>query len=141
MALPDGRRSGTITEGAGSPDWSVRAAVGRRLASSDEAEQKAEVLLRLLLDPHDTAVTQDTANALLRRDDTFGLRQVLLALDRATSECTADELAAAVHFPERTTDEGTDRLLARLRGLTADTDAGVRREALALLAEMAPEES
>ncbi|WP_405771388.1 hypothetical protein OG539_41215 [Actinacidiphila glaucinigra] len=39
----------------------------------------ADVIHRLLLDAQDTAVTQETAVALLARRDSIGLRRVLLA--------------------------------------------------------------
>lgn len=73
------------------------------------------VLLRLLLDPHDTAVTQETAEALLARGDTLGLRYVLLAMSRATVDSTLDELSAAVDcIPDWMTDDGADRLIEHL---------------------------
>ncbi|WP_225801240.1 hypothetical protein [Streptomyces sp. NK15101] len=135
----DDQLLGELIERSHSPDWAVRAAAGRQLAASEQAGRGGEVLLRLLLDAHDTAVTQATADALLERGDILGLRHVLLALARATSECTADELAAAFQgTPAWMTGEGLNRLLGQLRELSEDDDAGVRREALTLLAETAP---
>jgi hypothetical protein len=53
------------------------------------------VLGRLLLDPEDTAVTYDTALALLRRGDLHAMRLVLLAFGDADAE-HADEIAGAI---------------------------------------------
>jgi hypothetical protein len=54
-----------------SDDFRIRIAAGEALAlhSGDEA---STVLLRLLLDEMDTAVTQQTAEALVTRDDLLG---------------------------------------------------------------------
>lgn len=133
--------SAAITD-SGSPDWSIRAAAGRRLAAAALTDDVVDFLLRLLLDPDDTAVTQDTAEALLTRGDRIGLRCVLLALSRAASTCTMDELGAALDCnPAWMTDEGTSRLVGQLRELTADDDAGVRAEADSVLATLRPGES
>jgi HEAT repeat protein len=135
------QRLDTWIEHAGSPVWSVRAAAGRQLAASAQTGHAAEVLLRLLLDPHDTAVTWETADALLERGDALGLRYVLLAMAEMTSEWTMDELAVAVHdHCVRAAGEGSNRLIGHLEELTTDDDAGVREEALALLAELVPEQ-
>ncbi|MBO3743084.1 hypothetical protein [Actinoplanes flavus] len=113
-----------------SPDWAVRAAAGRQLAASDDLDEVADLLHRLLLDPHDTGVTGETAAALLQRRDTAGLRHVLRARNNAAESCTAEELQAALHCnPEWTTEEGTDRLITQLRSLAADHDADVSDEA------------
>jgi hypothetical protein len=125
--------SAAITN-ADSPAWSVRAAAGRQLAAATPTDDVVDRLLRLLLDPYDTAVTQDTAEALLARGDTVGLRCVLLARSRATTSCTMDELGAALNgTPDWMTNEGTSRLIKQLRELAADDDAGVRAEADSIL--------
>lgn len=90
----------------------------------------AEVLHRLLLDAQDSGVTQETAEALLARGDTQGLRTVLAALSCATETWTLDQLSAAVDCaPAWMTEEGERRLVRQLRELAADGDAGVRGEA------------
>ncbi|MHA5052112.1 hypothetical protein [Streptomyces sp. SD15] len=122
------------TKDADSASWSVRAAAGRRLAASAELAEVTEVLHRLLLDNQDTAVIQDTAEALLARGDTCGLRTVLAALACAADTCTLDELNAAVNGnPHWMTGEGANRLIQQLQELAADDDAGVRDEAQRLL--------
>ncbi|MGN5635693.1 hypothetical protein [Streptomyces sp. AC154] len=57
----------TSDAGAGADSWSVRAAAGRRLAADAEVPEVAVVLGRLLLDPYDTFVTRETAEALYPR--------------------------------------------------------------------------
>ncbi|WP_354637484.1 hypothetical protein [Kitasatospora camelliae] len=95
----------------------------------------ADVIHRLLLDEKDTAVIQATAEALLARKDTSGLRCVLLALSRAASTDAVDEIGAALDGnPEWMTTEGEDRLLRQLRDLAGDEDLGVRDEAERILA-------
>lgn len=135
MVSPDDQE---LTD-ADSPDWSVRAAAGRRLAASDKIDGVADVLHRLLLDRGDSAVTQETAKALLSRKDTAGLRCVLLASSRAVEFWTRDELVAALDCnPEWLTTAGADRLIQQLHELAADDDAGVRDEAQGILAHLRP---
>ncbi|MFC9246118.1 hypothetical protein ACFT7S_19565 [Streptomyces sp. NPDC057136] len=130
---PDQEMAAAV-EDADSPSWSVRAAAGRRLAASVELAVVAEVLHRLLLDAHDSAVTQETAEALLARGDAPGLRTVLAALSCAAEMWTLDQLSAAVDCdPHWMTEEGERRLVRQLRELTADDDAGVRSEAVRIL--------
>ncbi|MFJ3226094.1 hypothetical protein ACIPJS_22425 [Streptomyces sp. NPDC086783] len=141
MPLDDHNLNAAIT-GADSPEWSVRATAGRQLAAAALTDDVLAVVLRLLLDPDDTAVTQDTAEALLARGDGVGLRCVLLALSRATSPCTMDELGAALDCtPLWMTDEGTNRLTEHLRELATDPDAGVRTEAAGILGTLRPHTS
>lgn len=113
---------------ARSASWSVRAAAGRRLAGAAEDAEAAGVLRRLLLDGQDTAVTQETAEALLGRGDVRGLRMVLAALAHADDD-TADQLDAAVFDVFCRSAEGLARLEALASALVADADAAVREEA------------
>jgi hypothetical protein len=79
-------------------------------------------------------VTQETAEALLARGDTRGLRTVLAALFCAAERGTLDQLGAAVDCdPNWMTEEGERRLVRQLQELTVDDDAGVRSEAERLL--------
>jgi HEAT repeat protein len=122
---------------ADSPLWSVRAAAGRRLAAAAPVPEVFEVLHRLLLDPDDTGVTQETAEALIQRGDTYGLRVVLAALACAQSFSTADQLLAEIDCdPRWTTENGADQLVQQLRELASDEDDGVRGEAQSLLLRM-----
>ncbi|MFJ6842186.1 hypothetical protein ACIQRE_05875 [Streptomyces griseoluteus] len=120
---------------AESESWSRRAAAGRQLAASAGQEEVAPVLERLLLDPHDTGVTQETAEALLQRRDLVGLGAVLAALSRAEAWWTADQLDGEVfNYQSRMIAVGLrDRFVQQLEALAADEDAGVRREALRFL--------
>lgn len=139
MASPDDQELSAAVQDADSPDWSVRAAVGRRLATSDKIDEVADVIHRLLLDLQDSAVTKETAEALLARKDTAGLRCVLLASSQAVEFWTADQLEAALDCdPEWMTTEGADRLIQQLHELAADDDAGVRDEAQRILSRLRP---
>ncbi|OEJ37245.1 hypothetical protein BGK70_02865 [Streptomyces agglomeratus] len=126
---------------ADAPAWSLLAAAGRQLAASAKIDEVADVLLRLLLDAQDTGVTQDTADALLARKDTVGLRHVLLARSCAACFDTADQISAALDAdPDWMTTEGADRLIKQLRELKTDDDDGVRDEAERILAQIRPRE-
>lgn len=117
-----------------SESWSRRAAAGRQLAAWAEREEVAPVLERLLLDAHDTGVTQETAQALLERRDLVGLRAVLAALSRAEEWWTADQLDGEVFGYQSwmIADDRTDEFVDQLVRLAADQDKGVRDEALRL---------
>lgn len=141
MAPPDDQELSTAFQDADSSDWAVRAAAGRRLAAADKLDEVADTLHRLLLDPLNSAVTQETAEALLARKDTPGLRCVLLARSWASETWTADEIQAALDCdPDWVTTEGADRLIAQLRELSADRDAGVRDEVQRRLGTLPREE-
>jgi hypothetical protein len=119
---------------ADSPSWSVRAAAGRRLAASAEAPGVGEVLHRLVLDDRDTAVTYETAAALLERNDRRGLRIVLTALSCAYESATAEEILALLdNDPRRMTDEGRKHLVAQLDEMALDSSEPVRVELERLL--------
>ncbi|MFF3654655.1 hypothetical protein [Streptomyces olivochromogenes] len=120
---------------AESESWSCRAAAGRQLAAIAGQEEVAPVLERLLLDPHDTAVTQETAEALLQRRDLVGLRIVLATLSRAEEWWTADQLDGEVFNYQSwmIADGRRDQFVQQLEALTADEDAGVREEAMRFL--------
>ncbi|MFD8933440.1 hypothetical protein [Streptomyces mirabilis] len=120
---------------AESKSWSCRAAAGRHLAAIAGQEEVEPVLERLLLDPHDTGVTQETAEALLQRRDLVGLRIVLATLSRAEAWETADQLDGEVynHQSWMIADGRRDQFVQQLEALTADEDAGVREEALRFL--------
>lgn len=141
MAPLDDQELSTAIHNAGSPAWSGRVAAGRQLAVSDKIEEVADVIHRLLLDEQDTGVTQETAETLLARKDTIGLRCVLLAYSRATTHDAVDQLGAALDGnPEWMTTQGADRLIKQYRELATDQDAGVRDEAQQILARLRPRE-
>ncbi|MEU4666831.1 hypothetical protein AB0F91_02405 [Amycolatopsis sp. NPDC023774] len=139
MVSPDDQELATAARDADSPDWSVRASAGRRLAASDKIDGIADVLHGLLLDLRDSGVIQETAVALLARKDTAGLRCVLLASSRAVEFWTRDELVAALDCnPEWMTTAGADRLIQQLHELAVDDDDGVRDEAQRILSGLRP---
>ncbi|MFB7744014.1 hypothetical protein [Streptomyces sp. NPDC056132] len=129
MDLPEpGSELSPAVAAARSPSWSVRAAAGRRLAGAAEDAEIARVLQRLLLDGQDTAVTQETAEALLERWDVRGLRMVLAAFSSADDE-TGDHLDVAINNICCQSEEGFTRLEALASALVSDTDASVAGEA------------
>ncbi|MGH4030288.1 HEAT repeat domain-containing protein [Actinomycetota bacterium Odt1-20B] len=83
-----------LTE-ATSPSWSRRARAGRRLAAQAEVPEVAEVLLRLLLDGEDTAVTRQTAEALARTGTAAAARLLARAMAEA-DDSQADWLQTGV---------------------------------------------
>ncbi|MEU9992494.1 hypothetical protein AB0E10_37975 [Streptomyces sp. NPDC048045] len=128
-------------QNADSAAWSVRAVAGRQLAMSDKIDVVADIIHRLLLDAQDTAVTQETAVALLARKDTVGLRCVLLAASYSVETWTADEIYTALNGdPDWMTTNGADRLIKQLYELATDDDAGVRHEVQEILAGLRPRE-
>ncbi|MFG3137141.1 hypothetical protein ACGFZA_13120 [Streptomyces sp. NPDC048211] len=115
---------------ASSPAWSVRASAGRLLAAASQIEAVAGVLHSLLLDTQDTAVTSETATALLARRDLPGLRAVLAARAQAVDVGTADQLSAELDGDLRwITYDGHAELIQQLQTLTSDADPEVRDEA------------
>ncbi|MFH9845651.1 hypothetical protein ACH4MY_10480 [Streptomyces sp. NPDC017246] len=93
------------------------------------------------MDPRDSGVIQETAEALLARKDTAGLRCVLLAVSEAAALSTFDQLGAALDCdPEWMTTAGADRLVQQLHELTADESPGVREEARRILSGLRPRE-
>ncbi|MDG4861646.1 hypothetical protein P8605_26265 [Streptomyces sp. T-3] len=141
MESSDDQELRAAISNADSPAWSVRAEAGRQLAMSARLDEVADVLHRLLLDAQDTAVTAETAEALLARKDTAGLRSVLLARSWAAEPATAAEIQAALDCdPDWLTTEGADRLIKQLRELAADDDDGVRDEVRRILARIRPRE-
>lgn len=119
----------------------MRAAAGRRLAAHAEVGDAARILDLLLLDGEDTAVTQETAEALLGRGDVLGLHLVLKALAVAADPdvpnwdaSTMDEIGAAVACdPRWMTDDGRVELRMHLLALSSSADADVSVEAHRLL--------
>jgi hypothetical protein len=107
------------TGAASSPDYRRRAEAGRQLATLPELTPAAGMLMRLLLDPDDTAVTLETAEALLSREDGAGLELLLRAAARG-DEDTLNELATAVH--NHVIDHGNENLDRRCAGLLTPGD-------------------
>ncbi|WP_411107681.1 hypothetical protein [Streptomyces sp. cmx-4-9] len=117
---------------ARSASWSVRAAAGRRLAGSAEEAGVADVLHRLLLDSQNTAVTRETAEALLERGDICGLRMVLVALSSA-DDGTSDYLDGAINDVCCQSEEGLAQLKELSSVLVSDADDSISNEASRIL--------
>lgn len=96
-----------------------------------------DVLRRLLLDGRDTAVTQETAEALLERRDVIGLRLVLEALAVADDD-TADHLDVAIASVCRQSDQDVAQLELFCLELASDPAESVRGEAAAILLQLRP---
>ncbi|MFJ4984368.1 hypothetical protein ACIP9H_11295 [Streptomyces sp. NPDC088732] len=120
-----------------SDSWAVRAAAGRRLAGMTDQEEIRPLLLQLMMDPRDTGVTQETAEALLERKDLLGLCLVLMALSRAEAWWTIDQLSGEVYGYQdmMIADDRAAQFTEQLVTLTTDEDAGVQEEALRMLGE------
>lgn len=81
---------------ASSPSWSQRVHAGRDLASFADVPEAAEALVGLLLDVEDTAVTRQTAKALVRVGTVAAVKLIALAVAEA-DEHQADWLQTGVH--------------------------------------------
>jgi hypothetical protein len=130
----DGAELATAVHDAGAASWSVRVAAGRCLAAAALAPAVAETLERLLLDA-DTAVCQETADALLRRNDVPGLRLVLVAL-AAAAEPSCPEPTIADHLygavmgdPRWLSEQGQQELIGQFEELLHDPSEAVREQA------------
>ncbi|MFE9693471.1 hypothetical protein [Micromonospora sp. NPDC005806] len=135
MQDPDSDLLATITA-ASSPRWSDRAKAGHDLARRAERDDIAELLLRLLLDEHDTAVTDATSHALLRRDDTHGVRLVAQAVAGANDE-QLDHVYAALG-QHLLPDGPTDRFITLCSELIQDPNPTVRNGTQRLLTWIKP---
>ncbi|MEV0731125.1 hypothetical protein [Polymorphospora sp. NPDC050346] len=120
--------------------WSDRANAGRHLSAVAGQEPVDAAVRDLLLDRGDTAVTEATAEALLRRGDAPALR-LLAAVWHVAAPQTADHLGAAlsrVLFELSCADlRSRLRFLAAVEGLLAESDPDVRADARDLLDEVA----
>ncbi|MFE9562454.1 hypothetical protein ACFYM0_15265 [Streptomyces sp. NPDC006487] len=112
---------------ASSPSWTRRARAGRDLASSADVPEAAEVLLRLLLDAEDTAVTRRTAEALARTGTTAAVRLMALALVEA-DDSRSDWLRTGVH-DARVAPDGVPDVVEACGKLAQDREESVRRGA------------
>jgi hypothetical protein len=116
-------------------------AAGRRLAAAALVPAVVETLERLLLDDTDTAVCQETADALLRRNDVSGLRLVLVALTAAEEPSfpeptLADHLyGAVIGDPRWLSEHGQQELIGQLEELLHDPSEVVREQARRLRSE------
>jgi len=80
---------------AASLDWAARVRAARQLATAADQTGIAQVLLALLLDPGDTAVTDAACLALLGRADIHATRLVARAVALADGE-QLDHLYGAI---------------------------------------------
>ncbi|MFI6530703.1 hypothetical protein [Streptomyces uncialis] len=113
---------------ASSPSWPRRARAGRDLASFADVPEAAEVLVRLLLDAGDTAVTRQTAEALARAGSVAAVRLIALAVAEADGS-QADWLQTGVQDALMGPDGVPDVVAAACRKLARDHEEAVRRGA------------
>jgi hypothetical protein len=106
---------------ADSPDWKDRVDAGKILAKYED-DDAAAALGRLLLDPGNTAVIQETARELINRDDLYGVDLVFAIMALAPAEGN-DVLLWLVNAAER---EGRLNLEARQNDLASEGSAWAR---------------
>ncbi|MFE4828260.1 hypothetical protein [Streptomyces sp. NPDC056672] len=113
--------------GASSPSWSQRVRAGHDLASFADVPEAAEALVRLLLDVGDTAVTRQTAEALVRVGTVAAVRLIALAVAEADDH-RADWIQTGVQDALVRAD-GLPDVAAVCGQLAQDPEATVRRGA------------
>ncbi|MFD3729784.1 hypothetical protein [Streptomyces sp. NPDC058671] len=113
---------------ASSPSWAQRVRAGRDLASFVDVPEAAEVLVGLLLDVEDTAVTRETAEALARVGTVAAVRLIALAVAEADDN-QADWLQTGVHDALVGADGGVPNVAAACADLARDQEDAVRRAA------------
>ncbi|MFF4522611.1 HEAT repeat domain-containing protein [Streptomyces bluensis] len=115
-----------------SPSWEQRVRAGRDLASFADVPEAAEVLVGLLLDVEDTAVTRWTAEALARVGTVAAIRLIALAVAEADDN-QANWLQTGVH-DALVGPDGVPDLAAACGELARDPEEAVRRGAAELSA-------
>ncbi|MEW2563233.1 hypothetical protein [Streptomyces griseorubiginosus] len=110
---------------ASSPSWTRRVRAGRDLASFADVPEAAAVLVGLLLDAEDTAVTRQTAEALARIGTVAAVRLIALAVVEADGN-QAEWLETGVHDALAGPD-GVPEVAAACRHLAQDQDEAVRQ--------------
>lgn len=129
--------TGDTLVAASSPDWAVRARAARQLAARADHPDIAKLLLRLLLDREDTAVTDAAGQALLERNDLDGLRPIAHAVATAGDPEYLDHLHAAV--TQHLLPAGpVTKFHTLCSELACDPDPTIKRGALCLLAWAQP---
>ncbi|MER7483893.1 hypothetical protein ABTX60_40700 [Streptomyces sp. NPDC126510] len=127
--MPEARRGWSGLEAAlaaaSSPLWKQRVRAGRDLASFADVPEAAQVLVGLLLDVEDTAVTRQTAAALARVGTSAAIRLLALAVAEADDN-QADWLQTGVHDALMGRDGQPDLAVACAK-LTGDPVEAVRR--------------
>lgn len=108
-----------------SPSWKQRVRAGRDLACFADVPEAAEVLVGLLLDAEDTAVTRRTAEALARVGTVAAVKLIALAIAEANDN-QADWLQIGVHDALAGLD-GVPDLVAACQKLARHPEEAVRR--------------
>ncbi|MFC4036093.1 hypothetical protein ACFO3J_32265 [Streptomyces polygonati] len=117
---------------ASSPSWTQRVRAGRDLASFADVPEAAELLVGLLLDVEDTAVTRQTAEGLARVGTVAAARLIALAVVEADGNQT-DWLQTGVH-DALVGPDGVPDVAATCAKLAQDQKEAVQRAAAAISA-------
>ncbi|WP_252541363.1 hypothetical protein [Streptomyces sp. RO-S4] len=118
---------GAALAAASSSSWTQRVRAGRDLACFAHVPEAAEVLVGLLLDVEDTAVTRRTAEALARTGTAAAVRLIAVAVVEADGN-QADWLQTGVHDALVGRDGGR-AVAAACRRLAQGQEEAVRRGA------------
>lgn len=129
----DSQDRASLARQAESQNWADRCQAGVLLAAVAQDERTHSTLLRLLQDAENTAVPADTALALLRRHDLYGLRLVASAFASGSSDAH-DELVTLLF---RADAYDWWPLEPALESLSSDDDATVREGARQMLRALA----
>lgn len=115
-------------------DRADRVAAGVALATFAECPEAEATLQRLLLDPEDTVVIEQTVLALLRRDDVVGLRLVARAYAVADDQAS-QWIHEAVYYELQLFEARLVPAMERAQAMLLDPDAveDVRTGAAGLL--------
>ncbi|MFH9370871.1 hypothetical protein ACH4K8_34965 [Streptomyces anulatus] len=125
------RLEGASASGS-SPSWTQRVRGGCDLASFADVAEVADVLVGLLLDAEDTAVTRRTAEALARVGTVASVRLIALAVVEADAN-QADWLQTGVH--DALVGSGVvSTVAAACRKLAQGPEEAVRRGSAEILA-------
>lgn len=122
----------TAIDEALSPRWDRRARAGRDLSSFADDPAAGDVLVGLLLDAADTAVTRQTAEALARVGTVAAVRLIARGVCGA-DDSQGDWIQTGVHDAFAGRDDVSD-VVAVCGQLAEDPDAAVRQGAVEILA-------
>lgn len=119
---------------AGHEDFRVRAEAGVALATGRNLAPVADVLVRLLLDPGNTLVTAETADALISRANEGALRLLCVALSRANDQQTNWIYDSVLYQDSIVFDPEVQlAVVSLLARLSEDADSDVARQAETLI--------
>lgn len=128
---PDSQLAAALAA-ATSPEWTARVQSAQQLAAAAGQPGIAQALLTLLLDAHDTAVTDATCHALLNSGDIHAIRLIAQAVAIADDE-HLDHLYGIL-AEDLLPDGSVHQLKDRCHELAHDPDPAVRNGTRQLIA-------